>query len=355
MAVFSHHEYHDHEQVLFCRDGKAGLCAIIAVHNTHLGPSLGGCRMYPYPDDDAALEDVLRLSKGMTYKSAMAGLPLGGGKSVIIADPKADKTPALFHAMGRMVDSLGGRYIAAEDSGTTVADLRTMGEVTAFVAGVREKVTGDGTLRSGDPSPATAHGVFEGIKAAVKHRLQRDSLAGLKVAVQGLGSVGFRLAKLLAEAGATLWVADVDPQRVERAVAELQATSVAVDAIYGLDVDVFAPCALGAVINDTTLPALKASVVAGAANNQLARPHHDAELRRRGILYAPDYVINAGGIVDVYYERAGFDRAKLLAHLDKIHDTLVEIFQRADREYAPTQAIADRIAEERFGRIPGAA
>ena len=329
-------------------DRSCGLSAIIGIHDTHRGPALGGCRMWPYASHDEALTDVLRLSRGMSYKSAMANLDLGGGKSVIIGDPHQHKSEALFHAMGRFVESLGGRYIAAEDAGTTVADIRTMGLETDHVAGVREKPAADGVMRSGDPSPATAHGVFVGLKAAVRQRLGREDLAGLRVAVQGLGNVGLRLARMLHEAGARLWVSDIHPEPLARAEAEFGAAMVSGHQIFDLDVDVFAPCALGAVLNDESIQRLRATVVAGAANNQLASPQHGELLRQWGILYAPDYVINAGGIIDVALERKGFHRAALLRHLEGIGETLMEVFQRAGAEGRSTAEAADRIAEARL-------
>ena len=349
MAVFSLSDFADHEQVVFVSDDKSGLKAIIAVHNSNLGPALGGCRMWPYASEEEAVRDVLRLSRGMTYKSAMARLKLGGGKSVIIGNPRTDKTPALLAAFARALEQLNGRYIAAEDSGTSVADMKFMTQFTQHVAGIHDKPSDEGT-RSGDPSPATAYGTFIGIQAAVKERLGRDSLDGLRVAVQGVGNVGFDLARQLKEAGAQLWVTDIHREPLVQAGRELGATVVAPDEIFGLDVDVFAPCALGAILNDTTIPQLKASIVAGAANNQLAEARHGVELMKRGILYAPDYVINAGGIIDVYHERIGFDRAALLKHIEGIHDNLMEVFERARKEERPTGEVADAIAEERFQR-----
>jgi len=349
MAVFSLSDFADHEQVVFVSDDKSGLKAIIAVHNSNLGPALGGCRMWPYATEEEAVRDVLRLSRGMTYKSAMANLKLGGGKSVIIGNPRTHKTPELLAAFARALEQLNGRYIAAEDSGTSVADMKTMARFTQHVAGIHDKPSDEGT-RSGDPSPATAYGTFIGIKAAVKERLGRDSLDGLRVAVQGVGNVGFDLARQLKEAGAQLWVTDIHREPLLQAGKELGATVVAPEEIFGLDVDVFAPCALGAILNDSTIPQLKAKVVAGASNNQLAEPRHGVELMKRGILYAPDYVINAGGIIDVYHERIGFDRAALLKHIEGIHDNLMEVFQRARREERPTGEVADAIAEERFKR-----
>ena len=349
MAVFSLSDFADHEQVVFVSDDKSGLKAIIAVHNSKLGPALGGCRMWPYASEEEAVRDVLRLSRGMTYKSAMANLKLGGGKSVIIGNPRTHKTPELLAAFARALEQLNGRYIAAEDSGTSVADMKYMTQFTQHVAGIHDKPSDAGT-RSGDPSPATAYGTFIGIQAAVKERLGRDSLDGLRVAVQGVGNVGFDLARQLKEAGAQLWVTDIHREALVQAGKELGATVVAPDEIFGLDVDVFAPCALGAILNDTTIPQLKASIVAGAANNQLAEARHGLELMKRGILYAPDYVINAGGIIDVYHERIGFDRAVLLKHIEGIHDNLMEVFERARAEERPTGEVADAIAEERFQR-----
>ncbi|WP_028080338.1 Glu/Leu/Phe/Val dehydrogenase dimerization domain-containing protein [Solimonas soli] len=348
MAVFSHPEFDHHETVSWCHDAASGLRALIAVHNTHLGKGLGGCRMWPYRSEAEALTDVLRLSRGMTYKAALAGLPQGGGKSVIIGDPRRDKTPELMRAMGRAVNRLNGAYVVAEDSGTSVADMRLMAQETVHVGGLAdEKAIAEG--RTGDPSPATAYGTFIGLKAAVRHRLQRDDLRGLKVAIQGVGNVGHRLARHLHEAGAELWVTDLHAPAVERCVREFGATAVPMEAIHALEVDVFAPCALGAVLNDTTIPVLKAPVVAGAANNQLAiADRHGEALRERGILYAPDYCINAGGIIDIYYEGPGYDWAIVEAHLQKIGTTLAEIFERAQREAQPTHRIADRMAEEIF-------
>jgi len=349
MSIFSHPEYHAHEDVAFHHDVATGLKAIIAVHSTALGPGLGGCRMWPYASDAEALTDVLRLSRGMTYKAALAGLPQGGGKSVIIGDPRRQKTPDLMRAMGRFVNRLGGAYIAAEDSGTSVADVHTMAEVTPHVGGLADaKANAEG--RTGDPSPATAYGTFVGLQAAVKHRLGRDDLKGLKVAIQGLGNVGYRLAKYLHEAGAVLWVTDIHYPAVDRCVQEFGATAVSMERIFGLDVDVFAPCALGAILNDITLPELKAKVVAGAANNQLAQPRHGVALMQRGILYAPDYAINAGGIIEIFHETHGYQEATVKAHLDRIGDTLTAIFQRAEAQGLPTGAVADAMAEEIFRR-----
>ena len=347
MSVFSHPEYDGHEQVAYHHDADSGLKAIIAVHNTKLGCGLGGCRMWPYASDAEALNDVLRLSRGMTYKAALAGLPQGGGKSVILGDPRQQKTPELMRAMGRFVDQFGGKYVGAEDSGTSVADIHIMAEVTKHIGGLADEQS-MAAGRNGDPSPATAYGTFVGLKAAVKHRLGRDDLKGLKVAIQGVGNVGYRLAQHLKDAGAELWVTDIHFPAVDRCVKELGATAVSMEQIFGLDVDVFAPCALGAILNDITLPMLKAPVIAGAANNQLAEARHGKALLQRGVLYAPDYAINAGGIIEIYHETHGYVEAKAKAHLDRIGTVLTQIFDRAKAEQQPTHAVADRMAEEIF-------
>ena len=350
MPVFTHIDFDQHEQVVFGHDQASGLKAIIAVHDTTLGPALGGCRMWNYASDEEALRDVLRLSRGMTYKSALARLPLGGGKAVIIGDPHKGKSEALFQAMGDFVDRLGGRYITAADSGTGVAEMQIMAQRTRHVAGAGQREAFGGGTRDGDPSPSTAYGVFVGIRAAVRHRLGRDDLRGLKVAIQGVGQVGFGLAKHLRDAGAELWVTDIFEANQRRAVEQLGAQAVSQHDIFGLDVDVFAPCALGAIVNPQTLEALRAPIIAGAANNQLASPELAEELQRRGVLYAPDYAINAGGIIDVCYERTGGSPEQLKAHIEGIEATLAEIFQRAHNEGATTAAIADRMAREILGR-----
>ena len=348
MSVFSHNEFDNHEQVVFCHDESTGLKAIIAIHNTNRGPALGGCRMWNYVDDQEALNDVLRLSKGMTYKSALANLDLGGGKSVIIGDPRKHKSEELLKAMGRFLERTGNQYIAAEDSGTSVPDLQVMGIETNNVAGVTERTGIDGLPCNGDPSPATAYGTFVGLKAAVQYKLDRTDLTGLKVAIQGVGNVGYRLAEHLHKAGAQLFVTDIHEEQVEKAVRELGATAVSQKEILSLDVDVLAPCALGAVLNDDSIPLIKAQVIAGASNNQLAAQRHDLMLRERGILYAPDYAINAGGIIDIFYERIGHEHNKVRAHIETISDTLMEIFRRADLQDRPTGEVADELAEERF-------
>ena len=339
--IFNELNFDNHEQVVFVSEAKSGLKGIIAVHNTNLGPAMGGCRMWNYATEATAVNDVLRLSRGMTYKNAVAGLPIGGGKSVIIGNPKTDKTPALFEAMGEALERLGGRYITAEDVGTTPLDMAHVATKTRYVAGLGA---------SGDPSPYTAMGCFVGAQAAVKHRLQRDSMEGLIVAVQGLGNVGYDYARRLHAAGAKLIVADIDQDALERAHAEFGAEIVAVDAIYDVHADIYAPCALGATLNPDTLSRLKVKIVAGAANNQLATAEIGELLRRKEVLYVPDFVINAGGIIKVCYEYLNKPEDDVEAHVREISDTLVEIFARADREELSTSLVADEVAEARFKR-----
>jgi leucine dehydrogenase len=340
MAFFDLIDFDDHEQVVFCSDEKSGLKAIIAVHNTKLGPAAGGCRFWDYADDEAALKDVLRLSKGMTYKNAMAGLKLGGGKGVIIGDPKKLKSETLFKAYGNAVNDLGGRYYTAEDVNITTGDMAIVNQVTDYVSGLEGK--------SGNPGPFTALGTFLGIKAAVKFQLGLDDLTGLKVAVQGLGSVGYSLCQQLHEAGAALFVTDINEATLNKAKNELNATVVALDEIYSQDVEVFAPCALGAAIDDDSLAQLKATIIAGCANNQLAEARHDQILLDKGILYAPDYVINAGGIINValeiYPEPYCAEQATRL--VEDIYDTLMSVFEKAKTENRPTGIIADEMARE---------
>jgi leucine dehydrogenase len=336
--IFNEHNFDDHEQVVFVSEPKSGLKGIIAVHNTHLGPAMGGCRMWKYATEAQAVNDVLRLSRGMTYKNAVAGLPIGGGKCVIIGDPKT-KTPALFEALGEALERLGGRYITAEDVGTSPADMAYVAKKTRYVAGLGE---------TGDPSPYTALGCFVGAKAAVKHQLQRDSLEGLVVAVQGLGHVGYDYARRLVADGARLVVADIDPVALARARTELGAKVVHVDEIYDVDADIYAPCALGASLNETTLARLKVKIVAGAANNQLATPEIGPLLQKKGILYAPDFVINAGGIIKVCYEYLNKPEADVEAHVREIGHTLTLVFERAQHEGVDTSVVADRVAQARF-------
>ncbi len=337
MAFFDLADFDNHEQVVFCSDEASGLKAIIAVHNTKLGPAVGGCRMWDYASDEEALVDALRLSKGMTYKNAMAGLKMGGGKSVIIGDAKSIKSEALFKAFGEALNGLNGRYLSAEDVNITTADIAIANTVTPFVTGTEGK--------SGNPGPFTALGTFLGVKASVKHKLNLDDLTGLKVAVQGLGSVGYGLCEHLYKAGAKLIVTDINQAALDKAATELDATIVGLDEIYDQDIDVYAPCALGASINDDTIKRLKAKIVAGCANNQLAEPRHDQALVDAGILYAPDYVINAGGIINVSFEE-DYCVKKSTKKVEEIYHTLLDVFAKADAQNKPTGIIADEMARE---------
>lgn len=332
-----------HEQVVFSHDERTGLKSIIAIHDTTLGPALGGTRMWPYRTTMEALIDVLRLSEGMTYKAAVAGLDLGGGKAVIIGDPKTDKTPDLLRAHGRFVDTLGGRYVTAEDVGIGVEDMEYVYEETEHVTGIKSSPRG-----TGDPSPVTAYGVFNGIKASCKRKLGSDDLDGVRVAVQGAGHVGYYLCEDLAAEGAVISITDIDEERVARVVDDFGATAVDPEAIYDVECDVFAPCALGAIINDNTLRRLKCSIVAGGANNQLKEDRHGDALDARGILYAPDYVINAGGLINVYAEIAGYDAETAKKKAAGIYETLLSIYEIAEREAMPTYRAADRLAQQRI-------
>jgi leucine dehydrogenase len=343
MPVLSHDAFAGHETVTFISDTTTGLRAIVAIHDTTRGPALGGCRMYAYRSDEDALRDVLRLSRGMTYKAAAANLSLGGGKAVIMGNPRELKTPALMRAMGRAIDRLGGNYITAEDVGTTVADFAEVRKETRHVVGLPTELGG-----SGDPSPTTALGVYYGLLAAAAHRWGRQDLSDLTVAVQGLGNVGWHLCQLLSEAGARLIVSDVDANRAARAVATFAASACIPDSIYDADADIFAPCALGAIINNDTLARMKFSVIGGAANNQLAQDDHGDALRKREILYAPDFVINAGGMMRVASERTGFDQSLVDAQVEGIRDTLSNIFTRAQAGGISTQLAAMQLAEERL-------
>ena len=347
MEIFDTREFDGHELVVFGHDARTGLRAIIAIHSTALGPAAGGCRMWPYATTAEAMADVLRLSRGMSYKNAMAGLPLGGGKAVIIGDSRKAKTAELFEAFGRLVESLGGRYVTAEDVGTTTTDMANVARATRYVAGLGAAPGQAG----GDPGPKTALGVHLGIKAAVKFRLGRSDLEGVKVAIQGLGGVGQHLCGLLAAEGAELYVADVQTSAVQRAQERFKAHAVAVEEVLALDVDVLSPCALGAVLNSKSTPRVRARIIAGAANNQLAQDADGAALQAAGILYAPDYVINAGGIISVSREyQGGVSEAQVIADIQAIPARLTEIFERARRENRPTNQVADQTARERLGK-----
>jgi len=338
----------DYERVVRAFDRESGLKAIVAIHNTRRGPALGGCRMWDYSDDADALEDALRLARGMTYKNALADLPFGGGKTVVMGDSIKDKKPALLKALGELVQSLEGAYTIAEDVGTTPEDMSVIHTVTPYVAGLS-----DGG--SGDPSPATAWGVYCGIKSAVEERLETKDLRGLSVAIQGLGNVGWHLARRLHEAGAKLFVSDIRNQRMREAEERFRATPVPAYRIYDAPVDIFAPCALGAVINDETVPRLKAKIVAGSANNQLAEHRHGDELKARNILYAPDYAINAGGVINISYEYGGaYDREAAYRHIGGLGATLSAIFKRSRRLDISTNAAANHIAEDRFRALEAA-
>src|SRR5580700_1130263 len=348
MEIFDMPEFDGHEHVVFGHDAATSLRAIIAVHSTVLGPAAGGCRMWPYETTAQAVADVLRLSRGMSYKNALAGVPFGGGKAVIIGEPHKAKTPPLLEAFGRFVDSLAGRYVTAEDVGTTIADMAHVARATKYVSGLGRSPGEAG----GDPSPKTALGVFLGIRAAARFRLGRTDLEGLTVAVQGAGGVGYHLCGLLAAAGARLKVADVLPPAVERVCDEFQATPVAAVKVLEEEADVLAPCALGAILNTRSIARLRATVVAGAANNQLAHGQDGEALRAAGVLYAPDYVINAGGIISVAREYYGGTEAQVLADIEAIPGRLTEIFERARRENRPTNAVADQMARERIASEP---
>ncbi len=345
--VFEELGKRDHEQVVFCRDAASGLRAIIGIHNTVLGPALGGCRMYPYRNEHEALIDVLRLSRGMTYKASIAGLNLGGGKAVIIGDPKKDKSEALWRAFGRFVQGLAGRYITAEDSGTSIRDMDFIRMETDHVSGVSPALGG-----SGDPSPVTALGAFAGMRAALKKQFGKDTVAGLKVAVQGCGHVGYHLVGHLVKAGARVTVCDVDEHALKRTVQDHGAVIVSPETIYDADVDVFAPCAMGGILNDNTIPRLRCAVIAGAANNQLADERiHGAMLVARDILYAPDYVVNAGGLMSVAGELERGSQERALLRAEGIYDLLTSVFARADAEHIPAYDAALRMAQERIDSI----
>ena len=329
-----------HEQVLIGRDAETGYHGIIAVHSTVLGPAVGGTRFWNYATEEEALTDALRLSRGMTYKNALPGLPLGGGKSIIIGDNKAPNRETLLRMHGRFVDTLKGRYITAEDVGTSPADMEIVREETQYVGGLLD--------RSGDPSPHTARGVFRAIQAAHKFRFDTDDLHGVTIALQGCGHVGYFLASLLHAAGAKLIATDVNHDNLARVVDEFGAEPVATGQIFSARADVFAPCALGGIINDETIPKLKVQIVAGAANNQLLEERHGAQLRERNILYAPDYVANAGGILNGCIELLGWERKQALGKIEEIYDTLLQIFKSAQAQSLTTNAAADRLAEERL-------
>src|SRR5699024_6624140 len=338
-------EEYDYEQLVFCQDKNSGLKAIIAIHDTTLGPALGGTRMWTYNSESEAIEDALRLARGMTYKNAAAGLNLGGGKAVIIGDPKKDKNPEMFRAFGRYIQSLRARYITAEDVGTTVEDMDLIHMETDYVTGTSESGS------SGDPSPVTAYGIYKGMKAAAKEAFGNDLLKGKTVAVQGVGHVAYTLCEHLYREGARLIVMDINKDAVNRAVEAFDAEAVDPEDIYSVDCDIYSPCALGATINDETLPVLKAKVIAGSANNQLKTDKHGEILHEKGIVYAPDYVINSGGVINVADELNEYNQERALKKVDEIYNILLNVFEISRKENIPTAIAADRMAGERINSM----
>jgi leucine dehydrogenase len=342
--VFGQLSFDGHEQVVFCNDKDTGLKAIIGIHNTVLGPALGGTRMWNYANEWEALNDVLRLSRGMSFKSSISGLNLGGGKAVIIGDAKTQKTPELMRKFGEYVNSLSGKYITAEDVGMETKDMDTVREVTQYVTGISEEKGG-----SGNPSPITAYGVFMGLKAATKYRFGSDNLEGKKVLVQGIGHVGEVLVQHLTESGAIVTIADINEDRLQQVGAKYGAKIYTGADLYSAEVDIYAPCALGATINDDTIHKIQAKVIAGAANNQLANEVvHGTILKDKGILYAPDFLINAGGVINVYSELANLTRAQVMEKTENIYNTSLEIFKFAETNKITTHQAAMSIAQKRI-------
>lgn len=345
--IFEQLASREHEQVIICSDPSVGLRAIIAIHNTTLGPALGGTRMWPYETEEAALKDVLRLSRGMTYKSAISGLNLGGGKAVIIGDPHTDKTEALFRSFGRFVDGLNGRYITAEDVGMTVREMEWIYSETKYVTGIPRALGG-----SGNPSPVTAYGVYMGVKACAKIAYGSDSLEGKRIAIQGAGNVASTFAKHAAEEGAQLFICDIYEEKANALAKETGAEVVDPDSIYGLDVDIFSPCALGGVINDDTIPMLKCDIIAGSANNVLDdEDRHGQLLLDKGFLYAPDYVINAGGIINIASELEGYDDERALQNAANIYNTILDILNLSEEQNIAAHIASNKIAEERIATV----
>jgi leucine dehydrogenase len=342
--VFGQLSFDNHEQIVFCNDKDTGLKAIIGIHNTVLGPALGGTRMWNYANEWEALNDVLRLSRGMTYKSAITGLNLGGGKAVIIGDAKTDKTPEMITKFGEYINSLSGKYITAEDVGTTTGDMDRIHKVTPYVTGISEEIGG-----SGNPSPVTAYGVYMGMKAAAKYRFGSDDLNGKKILVQGIGHVGETLVEYLSKEGALVQITDINDERVREVSHKYGAQIFTGSDIYSADVDIYAPCALGATVNDETIGKIKAKVIAGAANNQLANEVvHGQILKDKGILYAPDFLINAGGIINVYAEIVKYDKAESMRRTENIYNTALDIFNFADQHNMTTYQAALSVAQQRI-------
>ncbi|HEX2235273.1 MAG TPA: Glu/Leu/Phe/Val dehydrogenase [Actinomycetota bacterium] len=346
MSVFEQISGEGFEQIVFCSDDHSGLRAIVAIHSTALGPALGGTRFFPYPSEGDALQDVLRLAKGMTYKAAAAGLDLGGGKAVIIGDPKRDKTEELLRAYGRFVETLGGRYITAEDVGTALGDMDVVRRESRWVTGCSHTYGG-----SGDPSPVTAYGVLQGIKACLLEVFGDSNLQGKTVALQGVGKVGYALCGYLVQEGAQVTIADIDLDNLARAVSDFGVETTRLETIHTLEADVFAPCALGGAINDDTISELNCSIIAGSANNQLAREQLGDKLRDLGVLYAPDFVINAGGLMNVEDELRGYDQERAMKRVEGIYKQLQRIFAMArERNISTAQAAMD-YAEDRIRKI----
>jgi leucine dehydrogenase len=338
---------HNHEQILFCSDNATGLKAIIAVHNTVLGPALGGTRMWNYSNELEALNDVMRLSRGMTYKSSVAGLNLGGGKAVIIGDPRKIKNEALLRRFGKFVNGLGGKYITAEDVAMTSRDMEIISMETDYVSGLPENMGG-----SGDPSPVTAFGVYVSMKASAREVWGNDSLENKKVLVQGVGHVGEVLVEHLVKENAKVYVNDINAESVKKLASRYKVEVADSATMFDLDIDIYAPCALGATINDNTLERLKCKIICGAANNQLAdETYHGEAVGKQGILYAPDFVVNAGGIINVYYELEGYNRERAMTHAENIYETTYNLFQLAKKEGIPTYMAANRLGEKRIEAI----
>ncbi|MFV9510770.1 Glu/Leu/Phe/Val family dehydrogenase [Tepidibacillus sp. LV47] len=348
MKLFDYLQKYDYEELIFAQDKESGLKAIIAIHDTTLGPALGGTRMWTYATEEDAIIDALRLARGMTYKNAAAGLNLGGGKTVIIGDPRKDKSEALFRAFGRYIQGLNGRYITAEDVGTTVQDMDYIHLETDYVTGISPAFGS-----SGNPSPVTAYGVYRGMKAAAKVAFGDDNLAGKTIAVQGVGNVSYNLIKYLHEEGANIIATDIREENVQKVVKEFGVKAVGVNEIYSVKCDIFSPNALGAVINDDTIPVLKAKLIAGAANNQLKEERHGDLLEEKGIIYAPDFVINAGGVINVADELNpnGYNRERAMKKVEMIYDNILKVFEIADRDKIPSYLAANRMAEERIEQM----
>lgn len=353
MDIFKKMAERSHEELIFCNDEESGLKAIIAIHNTVLGPALGGCRMYPYETFDDAMQDALRLSRGMTFKASVAGLNLGGGKSVIIADPKElHKDPVrrelLFRSFGRFVQAAAGRYITAEDVGTSVKDMEFVKMETDFVTGIPLALGG-----SGDPSPVTAYGTFRGIQACAAKVYGSPSLKGLKVIVEGIGNVGKFLVNHLYEEGAKVYIYDIDQEKIQAILNEYKEVEfIEGDKIYGFDADIYAPCALGATVNDDTIDKFKFKIIAGAANNQLAiEEKHGKMLLDKGIIYAPDYVLNSGGLINVYTEMEGYNQERALSKAKHIYDVVAKVLDIAEKENIPSYLAANKLAEDRLAAI----